>query len=1128
MPRRNKPHRNSVKSKRVGSSHNLLFLLYPLLYVPFFIGSQLVLGANPYFWSAHHPPAMRQTQKVKDLKASWMDIIYLSNKIKDQCREKLRGGAPPVVKKFNTDNVHLQKFLAVLRSLNFFTLFPDHKKCMLQQKNTEDNLCSLCLLRSMVVKINEPKGHKFIKPNELASVFPEDCLSTNLFENLKLIFSLLFTVVSNMESMVLFRVLNGNNSLQASLQSSDFIHDETRLVVVASKKSFICNLLEPFEHKKRRWYLKACLTVDGEVWFKSNHGFKNFSLEDPRKDVQNVTMVLYEESNQLPSGDSSYVYSGMKENEILRKCTANRKKDRHNSTEERKKDRHDPTTEARRKLEREDRHKPTEERKKDRHQHPTTEARKEHDKEDRHKPTEERKKDRHQHPTTEARRQHDREDRHLFSGSFRQALKNLKCDTGMDFVCAICVELRSRSSCVSVLKLDPELQCKFLIDAEITKSKDGKLYVCNNCRSSVEKGKEPSRAMYEFLGFLDYPLDFKKLLETKCQDPSKIELNRLEDFLLKLAIPFIRIAHLPSGSYCQVKGDLIMISSKIETTLKKILPIPQNLLPISFKRKLAYKGHFIEEWVDRLKVLTYYNWFKVNNPLYEDFTFDEEILQSFKDEIVRANCQDQPGEEDEEPDEEVETDEENEADEEDEADETVEEDENICDTFSLILDKYQEDPSLPTVSNVLANMIVKFEDEYQIDEASVLIAEPEDEFYNEDDVEEAEEDLFPIPNSDIDTSDFAKEDVEIFEAVQELVCELDYEKVIKKDVCKCTVSRNINLVGQLHLDLTKHNPVNEILNNYISGHLEALNKLKKVLWERKQSARFCPHKTAANIVFERFLNTPNDPDKIKAFIKNQKEKITFMGNKLFVAPAEEGKWKNWGDDMFLEEKLFPDLFPYGIGGYLSSNFIKNSNLGFANYVKSRLLSANDKFRKDKTYLFFLLLVKEMVEMKRSEQTFFRKATKAANLTPHDVQNLSPELLVRYNNAFSAFKTIRGTSAYFQGIKKNLNAFVRQKGAPTLFASFSSAEFAWDETIHQIFEAVTRTQVPLDFIRDKDASWKRKFVTENVVQSSLHFSKRTRKLLALLGNKSFSPFEHKGRKFIVAHYFARIEFQVCKM
>ena len=60
-------------------------------------------------------------------------------------------------------------------------------------------------------------------------------------------------------------------------------------------------------------------------------------------------------------------------------------------------------------------------------------------------------------------------------------------------------------------------------------------------------------------------------------------------------------------------------------------------------------------------------------------------------------------------------------------------------------------------------------------------------------------------------------------------------------------------------------------------------------------------------------------------------------------------WMNWQDDLFLEEKLFPNLFPYGVGGYLSSNVMINHDIGFANYVKSRILSANPKFRNDKDF-----------------------------------------------------------------------------------------------------------------------------------------------------------------------------------
>ena len=34
--------------------------------------------------------------------------------------------------------------------------------------------------------------------------------------------------------------------------------------------------------------------------------------------------------------------------------------------------------------------------------------------------------------------------------------------------------------------------------------------------------------------------------------------------------------------------------------------------------------------------------------------------------------------------------------------------------------------------------------------------------------------------------------------------------------------------------------------------------------------------------------------------------------KVAVAPGEFGSFKNWGDDIFLEEKSFPEKFPFGV------------------------------------------------------------------------------------------------------------------------------------------------------------------------------------------------------------------------
>ena len=48
-------------------------------------------------------------------------------------------------------------------------------------------------------------------------------------------------------------------------------------------------------------------------------------------------------------------------------------------------------------------------------------------------------------------------------------------------------------------------------------------------------------------------------------------------------------------------------------------------------------------------------------------------------------------------------------------------------------------------------------------------------------------------------------------------------------------------------------------------------------------------------------------------------------------------------------------------------------LGFAEYVKMRLLGADSRFRDDGDYVKYIFLVKETVEIKRSRVTFHRKA-----------------------------------------------------------------------------------------------------------------------------------------------------------
>ena len=67
--------------------------------------------------------------------------------------------------------------------------------------------------------------------------------------------------------------------------------------------------------------------------------------------------------------------------------------------------------------------------------------------------------------------------------------------------------------------------------------------------------------------------------------------------------------------------------------------------------------------------------------------------------------------------------------------------------------------------------------------------------------------------------------------------------------------------------------------------------------------------------------------------------------KICVAPGESGKFKNCGEDIFIEEKAFPEKFPYGRCAYLSMCIADPTNdIGSAAYCKSQIMSADPKFR----------------------------------------------------------------------------------------------------------------------------------------------------------------------------------------
>ena len=715
-------------------------------------------------------------------------------------------------------------------------------------------------------------------------------------------------------------------------------------------------------------------------------------------------------------------------------------------------------------------------------------------------------------------------------------VKSMKMDTGMETICACCIELKSKTSCVLISKIPVEKIFKFCTEVSITRSSDGRFYVCKTCKVSIDKDHTPNRCQKDIFGFINFPSKMFLDLENHCipynekikQDPEKkyFKLNRLEDFLLKPVIPFIRIGHLPRGRYFKLLGDLIMVSADVPETMNKILPIQQQLIAVALKRKITYSGHFIIEYIDKSKLEYYFQWFKKHNHLFKDMHLDKHLIDEFEQEAMKLVETEDTSKNDlvQEHDSIAVLEEFSEEDHESE-DKTLEQARKVkkekrvtCETSSLISDKYMEDIKSNTVANRFSDMIVAFEKNFQVDDGNFEALEQN--FYAEDDIFQSEE-----SDDEEEESTINDEDKESWSYLATIKKETRIPLSILRsqilELCKCEIEKKISVILHFSYELEDFQSQNGKLITLKTSLLKEFKACISSSREVFKNIKSDCHHEVKNLQNE-FRNIIEEGGNTDEFVRKQLGKIKNIVANISVAPSEHGEFKNWRSELFLEEKLFPNLFPYGIGGYMSSNLLRGSTMGFANYIKSRILSADPKFRDDKTYLLFMLLVKELTDIKNSEQTFLRKSTKSSNLTASMINSIGKENLYRYDSAFVSFKNIRGTTMYFQDAKKRLMATLRQKGPPTLFVTFSCAEYEWLELAKSIYETVYKIRITVEEIKNLSAAERNKLVSDNVVQTTLHYSKRTDKLMSLL--KSGGIFFHNGEEYIVDSYFYRIEFQ----
>ena len=169
-----------------------------------------------------------------------------------------------------------------------------------------------------------------------------------------------------------------------------------------------------------------------------------------------------------------------------------------------------------------------------------------------------------------------------------------KTKQGPDYVCVSCHCLMYRAN---VLPLNKGKYTKahfdmVLGDDFLYASFNGTYYICKTCDRALSKGIMPLQSVANNLTLHSVP-------------PELFCLSSLEIRLVCLRVAFMTLIALPSGKQRCIHGPAVNIPvnvNKVVTTLPR-LPNETELVPLKFKRKLAYKGHYMYDFITPQKNL---------------------------------------------------------------------------------------------------------------------------------------------------------------------------------------------------------------------------------------------------------------------------------------------------------------------------------------------------------------------------------------------------------------------------------------------------------------------------------------------------------------------------------------------
>ena len=239
------------------------------------------------------------------------------------------------------------------------------------------------------------------------------------------------------------------------------------------------------------------------------------------------------------------------------------------------------------------------------------------------------------------------------------------------------------------------------------------------------------------------------------------------------------------------------------------------------------------------------------------------------------------------------------------------------------------------------------------------------------------------------------------------------------------------------------------------------------------------------------------------------------------APGENNIPKYILLDEQFEELAFPDLFPYGSGGYYSKE--RQCRLPIRKYFQQHLLNVDGHFAKNIEYIFCAQYISDIQQIQSDANLAIRLSRghtlNGQNITAgllRDTESL--QQLIRTEQAYKFLKNIRGSPAYWQSELYDVLAMLRSLGIPTFFLTLSAADLHWPEMI-QAIGAECGMDIPMDVVSKMTVTDKSWFLRQNPLTGVRKFHGRVESFFSRYLLSPSNPLGH------IADHVIKIEFQM---